>query len=182
MTTEPATLMVSNLVQPDKIPAFEQWLKNLHQLMRQQPEFISVDIIRHLQREKPEYISLIKFRTAEALESWNRSPELTQELEALKPLVIRKSLRKEAIGLEQWFDSANVIGNRVPPYWKRLVLSVSAVFPLLYLIQTLLPPQITELPKPVAMLIGVIILSSVLTWPVMPYLSKWLKPWLYKNL
>ncbi len=182
MTTEPATLMVSNLVQPDKIPAFEQWLKDLHQLMRGQPDFISVDIIRHLQQEKPEYISLIKFRTAEALEAWNTSLALEQQLEVLKPLVIRKSLRKEAIGLEQWFDSANTVGNRVPPYWKRLTLSVSAVFPLLYLIQTLLPPEITSLPKPIAMLIGVIILSSILTWPVMPYLSKLLKPWLYRGL
>ncbi len=182
MPKDTATLMVSNLVRPSKITDFEAWLQHLHALMQQREGFISVDIIRHLNRSQPEYISLIKFDNHQNLERWNQSSELAEELEKLKELVVRKSLRKESIGLELWFDSTEEDAQKLPPYWKRLLISVVAVFPLLYIIQSFLPYLLSDLPRPASMLLGVILLSGILTWPVMPFLSRLLKRWLYRGL
>ncbi|MGZ0187855.1 MAG: hypothetical protein ACKVH0_07600, partial [Alphaproteobacteria bacterium] len=84
----------------------------------------------------------------------------------------------EAAGLGIWVDHAKGVEPRMPPAWKRIVLSVIAVYPMLMLLSTLGAPIIGDLPQPLQVLIVVVVLSALLTWPIMPWLSKALRPWL----
>jgi antibiotic biosynthesis monooxygenase (ABM) superfamily enzyme len=53
------------------------------------------------------------------------------------------------------------------------------VYPLILLSNLLLSPLLKELPALLGLLISVIFISALLTYPVMPYLTKMLTFWLY---
>ena len=84
----------------------------------------------------------------------------------------------QAIGLGMWVDHAEGMTPNLPPIWKRLVLSVLAVYPMLMFLTALSALITGALPQPAQVLITVIVLSALLTWPIMPWLSKALRPWL----
>ncbi|PSN11398.1 antibiotic biosynthesis monooxygenase, partial [filamentous cyanobacterium CCT1] len=63
--------------------------------------------------------------------------------------------------------------------YKQVVLGVLAVYPLILLANTLLGPLLVGLPPLLALLISVIFVSALLTYPVLPWLSKGLGFWLY---
>ncbi|MBE9112840.1 antibiotic biosynthesis monooxygenase, partial [Nodosilinea sp. LEGE 07298] len=66
-----------------------------------------------------------------------------------------------------------------PPYYKQVVLGVLAVYPLILLANGLLGPLLIGLPPLLALFISVIFVSALLTYPIMPWLSKGLAFWLY---
>lgn len=59
-----------------------------------------------------------------------------------------------------------------------MAMSAAAVYPMLMLLMALSSPIIGGLPQFLQVLIIVIVLSALLTWPIMPWLSKVLRPWL----
>lgn len=66
-----------------------------------------------------------------------------------------------------------------PPYSKQVVLGVLAVYPLILLANALLGLLLGGLPPLLGLFILVVFVSALLTYPVMPWLSKGLGFWLY---
>ena len=85
---------------------------------------------------------------------------------------------EEAVGLGMWIDHIEGKEPSLPPFWKRITLSVIAVYPVLMILSALSAPIIKGLPQFLQVLIIVTLLSALLTWPIMPWLSKILRPWL----
>ncbi len=66
-----------------------------------------------------------------------------------------------------------------PPFWKRVIICVICVYPLIVLLRLALAPVTGGLPWGVALLPNVVILSALLTYPVFPWVTRLLRPWLY---
>jgi antibiotic biosynthesis monooxygenase (ABM) superfamily enzyme len=85
-------------------------------------------------------------------------------------------VKREANNNEDTSPSMNV-----PPRYKMATVTVGIIFVLLY---TLLPTirQLTEtLPLLLSDLLGVIIMVLLMTYLIMPSVTRLLKPWLYKK-
>ena len=180
LLNEPVTIMFADRVKPDKTDEYEAWSTGINGQTKQFPGFLSVDVIRPEESSHPEYITLVKFDNCENVKRWKESSNLAKMLEPLPDLLISDTEAQERVGLELWFDRPNIPQRpKEPPFWKQLVLGVVCVYPLILVLMWASEPVTGGLPWRIALLLNVVILSAVLTYPVMPWVTRLLRPWLY---
>lgn len=177
----PITLVISEIVEPNRIQAYEAWTKGINQAARQFAGFAGVEIIRPRDHAYPEYVVIVKFDHYDHFRAWMTSPTYQQWIEKSRDLVATRSLQQLPSGLELWFT---LPPNRLqalsqPAYYKQVILGVVTVYPLILLANTLLGPALQGLPFLLELFISVIFVSALLTYPVMPWLTKRLHFWLY---
>lgn len=176
--TESAMLTLTDHVPLTGQDSYEALITELHHLFQQQTGFISVDVVRHARSHQMEYTVLLRSERADDIKAWRKEPRIDELLKQIYSLTGGPAQQVEAIGLEFWIDHAAGKEMSFPPYWKRVALSVVAVYPMLMLLMAISHPLIGHLPQSVQVLVIVVVLSALLTWPILPFLSKRLQPWL----
>ncbi len=180
LRNEPITTMFADRVKPDKTEEYEAWSTSINACAKAFPGFLGVDVIRPDEGNHPEYITLVKFDNCENLRKWKDSPSLTACRKELPDLLVSDSIAKECEGLELWFDRPTTSRDlKEPPFWKQVIIGVVCVYPLVLLLNWGLGPVTQDIPREFAALINVIILSCLLTYPVMPWVTRLLRAWLY---
>lgn len=179
---EPVTVMFTEYVRPDRIEDFEQWSAGVHSDARQSSGFISVDVIRPTSGDVFEYTTLMKFDSYENLKRWSDSASLAHWMEQLPALLIVKTQPQSSVGMQLWFDRPGTPHPLIkPPFWKSSVVGVISVYPLVVLLNWGLAPVTQAFPEKIALLVNVIVLSALLTYPVMPWVTRLLRGWLFPH-
>lgn len=177
------TLVISEVVEPSQIQAYEAWSKGFNQAAQQFAGFLGVDVIRPHDHAHPEYVVIVKFDSYAHFRHWRTSPTFQQWVEQGRGLVVDRS-QQQLGGVEMWFtlppNAANTLPE--PAYYKKVVLDVLAVYPLILLADVLLGQFLKPLPPLIGLLISVTFVSALLTYPVMPWLTRLLGFWLYPSL
>jgi uncharacterized protein len=191
----PITVIVTRTAKKGRIKEFEDWMDGIvHESLKFEGH-LGVNIIRPIEDSKPEYIIIFRFNTLDNLLKWEKSQARKDWLEKGKDAVEGEDRVQKVTGLEFWFtprsahqteheakndeDSSRPVN--VPPRYKMAIVTVGILFVLL---NTLIPQirQLTEtLPLLLSDLLGVIILVFLMTYLIMPSVTRLLKPWLYKN-
>jgi len=180
LRNDPVTSMFLDRVKPDKIDEYEAWSKRFNGSLKKLPGFMGVDVIRPEDGSEPDYMTLVRFDSCHNLKRWKESPSLATSLENLPKLLVGESLKQECTGLELWFDRPKSTKTvKEPPFWKQVVIGVICVYPLVLMLNLVLGPFTAEYPREIAMLVNVVVLSSLLTYPVMPWMTRLLRAWLY---
>ncbi len=81
---------------------------------------------------------------------------------------------RELHGLEAWFRSPR----NPPPRWKMAMVTLLGAYPVSLLIGIALSPTLKELPLPLNLLAVSAIIVTMLTWVVMPLITRLLHGWL----
>ena len=177
---EPVTIMFSDHVKPSKIAEYEAWSTGIHSDAKRYTGYVSVDVIRPNESTHPEYTTLVKFDNCENLKLWRDSSSLATWLEKLPPLLAGNTHAQTSVGIDLWFDRPNIVqAITEPPFWKQVAIGVMCVYPLILILNWVLGPIVSQLPAKLGLLLNVIILSALLTYPVMPWVTRLLRPWLY---
>src|SRR5215217_8827857 len=117
---------------------------------------------------------------------------MDEELQAPNPRLLRTSSSQatpgfphphglqQLTGLETWFKlpGANVPTMKPPPRWKMWLVSLMAVYPLVLAFQALVVPRVAGLPLPLQALMFPLVLLTLLTFVVMPAVTRLLRRWL----
>lgn len=180
---DPITLVISEIVELDRIQEYEEWTAGFNRDAQKVEGFLGVEIIRPRDHDYPEYVVIVKFDCYANLRKWTASPIYRQWMEKSHELVAGRSVQQLPSGIELWFTLPQ---NRQPQspqpsYYKKVILGVLSVYPLILLANFLLNPLLGGLHPLLALLISVVFVSSLLTYPVMPWLSKLLNFWLYPS-
>ena len=179
---EPVTMMFTDHVRPAKVADYEEWSAGIHGDAKRFDGFISVDVIRPGEGNGPEYTTLVKFDSCDNLKKWRDSTSLADWLEDLPDLLAKETHEQSSIGMQLWFDRPRRSQlDAEPPFWKRVIVGVVCVYPLIILLNWALGPITSPFPNKIALLFNVVILSSLLTYPVMPWVTRLLRQWLYPN-
>jgi uncharacterized protein len=191
----PITVIVTRTAKKGRIKEFEDWMDGIvHESLKFEGH-LGVDVIRPVEQSKPEYVIIFRFNTLNNLLKWERSQARKKWLEKSKDVVEGEDKVQKLTGLEFWFTphSPHLVkpeannnedtspSMNVPPRYKMAIVTVGIIFVLLY---TLIPPirQLTEtLPLLLSDLLGVIIIVLLMTYLIMPSVTRLLKPWLYKK-
>lgn len=176
--TNAFTLAVTDHVPLTKKSRYETLVEELHQLFHAQEGFLSVDIVRHIRPHQIEYTVLSRWSDQAAATQWQQDTAIQRKLSEIKTVTGGAAQIMEATGLGMWVDHAQGASPKLPPVWKRVAMSVVAVYPMLMLLMGLSAPIIGGWPQPLQVLVIVIVLSTLLTWPIIPWLGKVLRPWL----
>src|SRR5918995_2110467 len=190
----PITVIVTRTAKKGRIKEFEDWMDGIvHESLKFEGH-LGVDVIRPAEQSKPEYVIIFRFNTLDNLLKWEKSQARKDWLEKSKEVVEGEDKVQKLTGLEFWFTprSAPRPQNRgnnnegheslnLPPRYKMAIVTAGIVFVLL---NTLIP-QIERLMAPLPIflssLLGVITMLFLMTYLITPFVTKLLKPWLYRN-
>ncbi len=177
----PASKAIVDRIHADKLDDFERWLVGINDAVSRVDGYLGMETVRPRDKSQPEYVTIIRFDSLESLRRWETSPECAGWLDAARDFVT-ESVSTHAEGIETWFSLPPLNGalNR-PARWKSIAISATAVYSLLFLLEFTLSPFLASLHPRLALAISVTALASLLTWPVLPYLTQLLNGWLYPN-
>jgi antibiotic biosynthesis monooxygenase (ABM) superfamily enzyme len=181
--SDPITLVISEVVEPNLIEEYEAWTKGINQSAQQFEGFMGVEVIRPRDHQYSEYVVIIKFANYDHCKSWLTSSVYQQWMQSSKKFISKRSQQHQPNGLELWFTlpTSKLVNPTEPPYYKQVIIGVITVYPLILFANLLLTPFLQRLPTLLSLLISVIFVSALLTYPVMPYLTKVLSFWLYPS-
>ena len=176
-----ATNIISEIVKPGYQEDFEAWSKQINRVVSEQPGFIGLDILRPRDKNNLEYIIIVRFDDSEHLNAWSSSSTFKNIFEKAKPFLVSSQSQQQSHGIEQWFElpQHQTLQTKKPAFYKLVVAGVLAVYPLVLLWNLLLNPFMEGFHYLLSVLFSVIFISVLLTYPVMPLISKMLAPWLY---
>jgi antibiotic biosynthesis monooxygenase (ABM) superfamily enzyme len=104
------------------------------------------------------------------------SSQLFKDWEAYAATLTEEPSYRQLTGLEAWFRSPIP-----PPRWKMAVATLCGVFPTSLFLSFTILPLIHPLPAVFRTLIVAICMVGILTWVVMPQVTRILKPWLQES-
>jgi antibiotic biosynthesis monooxygenase (ABM) superfamily enzyme len=159
--------------------AFHAWRTRILEASRRSPGFLGAEAFDTLdQSSRAEFIVVLRFDTREHLDAWMASDTRTRFLKEVRPLIHEYRIRRQGTGFEGWFD---ISAQQQPPApWRQGLIVLTALFPVIMSLRTLLSPLFQIFPLPVAFLILLAVDMSILTYLIMPRFSRlmsfWLKP------
>lgn len=176
---DPITVMFVDKVSSEKIKHYEDWLNGIHGDMKAAVGFMDVTVIRLGELKYTEYTVLIKFDNYRNLAAWRDSETEDVWLSQHADLVHETASIQQTSGLDIWFNRPSKVGSKKAAYWKQVALGAAIVYPMILMLNLLLSPITSYLSFKWALLVNVVVMSALLTYPVMPFASKLLHNWLY---
>lgn len=173
--TRTATAVFTWDVSPGHDAEFERWAHGVHTAAARHPGHLGATWLR-AEGIRHRYYTVLTFADDARLQAWLKSPERSAWLERLDGIACQE--RHQSSGLETWFS---LPGEAVPPpsRLKMVLVTFCAVYPLSLLFQTVVTPVTASWPLLVRALMFPLVMVPLLTYVVMPALSRALRRWLY---
>lgn len=172
----PMTVLVARQVLPDHRAAFEAALRDLTEAAITFPGHLGVSVFRPAAGEN-EYRILFKFDRRSRLDAWRADPA-TEALIAKADDLTEGAARIDTLtGLETWFTAPP--GHKPPPRPKMAVVTWAALFPLVSVLLTVLQPALQRVPFLLGTLLVTGLVTLLMTYVVMPRMTRLLRRWLF---
>jgi antibiotic biosynthesis monooxygenase (ABM) superfamily enzyme len=179
----PVTVIVTRTAKREKIKEFEEWMDGvIHEAVKFEGH-MGVNIIRPSDGAlTPEYVIIFRFNTYDNLKKWENSEKRKEWIRKSRDVTEGDPRTEILSGLEFWFTPRSA-GERssVPPRYKMAMVTGGIVFVLL----STLIPQVrqltTALPVFLSTLVGVVVMVILMTYVIMPSVTRLLRPWLSKE-
>jgi uncharacterized protein len=182
-SSEPVTMLLVRNVRPGRLKDFEEWLKGINQVVRGFDGYLGMDTIRPRDHSHPEYVIVARFDNYEHLRAWMGSRERAEWVKKSEDMTIGETLIQEAHGFEPWFTLPNQSAASTPPArYKMALLTILAIYPSLLALSTLLSYLLPNLPRPLLILLNVILLVPAMTYFIMPRMTRLFRTWLYPKV
>jgi uncharacterized protein len=175
----PVTVVVTRRVKAGHEKAYDDWLQRLTTQARSLPGYLGTDIVRPGAGGPREYTSIFRFDSVGNLRAFEASKMRAQYLAEVAPHVEADAIWREMTGLEFWFSPPP--GTLVPqPSRARMaVVMVCVVFGLVLVLGQVVNALLTTWPYPLRLLLTISIEVVVMTYWLMPRLTRWLAWWIY---
>ncbi|PSB51715.1 antibiotic biosynthesis monooxygenase [Chamaesiphon polymorphus] len=175
----PVTIEVIQQVKPDREAEFELVLHDLLTAAQSFEGHLGVNVFHPDDRAHPEYRIVFKFDRLSNLQSWENSPLRRRLLERTHSLTIGAGKYQRLTGLETWFTLPSGGAIVPPPRYKMVIITWLVIFPLINIIPPFLNNLLAPLPVLLRSAIGAILMVSLMTYIVMPRMTKLFAKWLY---
>lgn len=168
----------------DRIPiageeaALEQAIRDLVQAAMRFPGHLGVNVIRPAPPQQPGFRIVYKFDTLEHLRAWETSETQRALVEAANRYTLGPPLRTVLTGLETWFT---LPGETLPPpaRFKMSVVSWLGIYPSVLLVGIVLNALLPAAPGWLNVALNTGLVVPLMTYVVMPRLTRLFKQWLY---
>lgn len=174
----PAKIVFERRVRPGADAAFKQWSERFVQTASRFPghEGASVLAVPHGESQ----FVLVRFASPADLDRWQRSNEYVSLIREADTLGSAGEYSEIKTGMETWFTLPDKPAPaKPPPNWKMAVTTWIGLFPMVVALGYLFRPL--GIPILLDQALGTIIPTAMLTWVVMPALTRLLYRWLYPS-
>lgn len=171
---EPVKIVLERRAKPGAKEAFEAWIKELIGSASRSGSLQGSSV---LTAGGGDYFVLLRFANQADLDRWQSSPEVVELFRRGEGLAAAGHQPAIRTGLETWFTLPDLPAQKAaPPKWKMALVTWSALLPQVIALSFIVPKS---LPFPLGAAISTAIPVAMLTWVVMPRLTKLLYRWLY---
>jgi uncharacterized protein len=174
----PVTTTVTRRVKPGHETAYEEFLEGIIAAASGFPGHLGVEVFRP-DRPGGEYRTVYRFDSAEHLRRWLDSEERSAWLERAEPHAIGPMRARYLTGLESWFTLPAEPGAPPPPPYKMALLTWITITPLITGVVFALGPFLDDLALVPRLAITTAVTVPLMTWVVMPRLTRLLRGWLF---
>lgn len=174
----PVTTTVTRRVKPGHEAAYEEFLEGIIGAASRFPGHLGVEVFRPT-GPAGEYRIVYRFDSAAHLRSWLDSDEHAAWLERAEPHAASPIRRQFLTGLESWFTLPTDPGVPPPPPYKMALVTWITIFPLITVVILVLGPLIGSLALVPRLAITTAVTVPLMTWVVMPRVTRILRWWLY---
>jgi antibiotic biosynthesis monooxygenase (ABM) superfamily enzyme len=181
------TVILQNLIKRGDVPRYENWRIEINHELASYKGFLGLEVIpppkETISNNTLKYHIIFRFDDYANLEKWQESDYLKLKLAEASEFLDSVFNIQFIEGMEQWYDMPKdrPVLNK-PPYLKQVMVVICTVYPLIigsgWLLNLFFP--MNSLHAYISIFFNVIIVAALMTYPVMPYVTKFLRPWLYK--
>lgn len=173
----PVTVVVRRRVRPGHEAAYEAWLERLVAGARTLPGFTGNEV----RREGAEYTSVFRYDSLEHLRAFEASELRRKALSEVAEHVEGDAIWQELTGLELWFSAP--AGTVVPQFdrFRMALVMIAVVYGLVLSIGTLVAMVLGDAPMPLRLLVTITIEVFLMTYLIMPRLTRLLARWIYPS-
>jgi len=175
----PVTTMITRRVRPGREKDYEHWISEIGKVAMDYAGHQGVTVLGPHGGPPVSYTVIFTFDTAANLQRWMTSEDRRAQLGLGESLTLDDEDVQTLTGLERWFTLPNRIVTQPPPRYKMALLTALGVYPLLLLLSYILNPLIGGWPLALRLLVSLSIGIPLMTWHIMPLLSRVFFDWLY---
>ncbi|MEM8674278.1 MAG: hypothetical protein AAGF83_10450 [Cyanobacteria bacterium P01_G01_bin.67] len=182
LSDPPVTVVISRRVKPRCNKAFEKFISGITASAMTFEGHLGTNVFRPNNPKNNEYKIIFKFDRASNLKIWEESECRRQWLARAESLRLEPAKIRIITGLETWFTlPASEQIAPPPPRFKMAAITLLALFPSIQLANLTLVPLLEFLPLPrlLRSLIITAILVLLMTYVLMPRMTKLFSQWLY---
>lgn len=182
ISDEGATAVITHWVCADKHPEYENWLKEIGPQCRAFPGHLDLHIIRPISGVTDTYTIIIRFDTKDHLQSWMASSTRARLIEKASPLLAKGDSFFISSGLDFWFTPQGAQA-RIPIRWKQLLVTWSAIYPLVLCLPLVIVPLLRALGLPQILYLDMLVITgtvaALMIYVVMPRYTRLIQTWLF---
>jgi antibiotic biosynthesis monooxygenase (ABM) superfamily enzyme len=176
----PVTVTVRRRVKPGREAEYEAWLKHISGVAGRFTGHMGVNVIRPDGVRHKDYVTIVRFDTYRHLRDWEESPERAELTVQLEGLVEGEARVQRVTGLEFWFTLPEAPAAR-PPSPHKMALVLVVVFGLVVSIHLAFGTWLAQLPGLVRIAVVVVAQVLLVTYLIMPQVTRLLRPWLFAD-
>jgi uncharacterized protein len=174
------TTVVRRRVRQGQEAGFEAWLADLLRDAAALPGYLGTDVRRPTASDRT-YVSIFRFDTLANLEAFERSDMRRTHLTRVTPYVEADAIWDRVTGLEVWLDAPKGTVAAQPTRWKMALLLIGLVFVLVEGLRSIVGLIAPDLSPRLALLVIVTAQVCLLTYVIMPPLTRRLAFWLFPS-
>jgi uncharacterized protein len=182
-SAEPVTVIITRRVKPGREKDYEAWLARLQADAHGLAGYLGVVTQRPAASGPREYVSAIRFTSLDSLRAFETSALRTRYLAEVADVVEADAVWQRLTGLEFWFTPPPGTVVPQPSRPRMALLMIAVVFSLVLSIGTLVNTAAALLPVPVPyplrLLTTITIEVLLMTYWLMPQLTRRLAWWIY---
>jgi antibiotic biosynthesis monooxygenase (ABM) superfamily enzyme len=183
LMTGPVTLVLRRKVKAGREAEYETWLAGLQEASRGVAGYLGVSTIRPAEGNVArEFVSIVRFDSYQNLRAWEES-ELRRQWSARLPVdaVDGDVDIRRLEGLEFWFQAPGAAAPVSPSAHKMAMVIFVLVLCLVTGLGPLLRALFPNAPPFVRTVLIVGLQVSLMTYVIMPRVTKWLAGWLFRR-
>jgi antibiotic biosynthesis monooxygenase (ABM) superfamily enzyme len=173
---------VSVVVSRRPVPGHESelvtWAEGISAAASEFPGHVDADIYPPSRPDHEDLVIAFRFADAAALATWEHSAVRREWVTRAQPMVVESSRAYTVTGFESLFDSSINASATIPARWKTATVIALALFPASLLLNWLLVPRLLSWYLVPRVLVTTALLVPFMVWVGVPWLSRWLRPWL----
>ncbi len=174
------TVAITRRADPSRTAEMVAWVNAGSTLAEDFPGFLGTGWVRP-DPQSDEWHMLYRFADAEALRNWEESTQRQWWLSSARGFVEHTRTERRT-GIEGWFEppAEREVTSvpAAPPRWKQAVTIWLGFFPVSLLAAVTLNHLIADLGVVLRTLVGTLCLTPVMTYLVLPRVTRLLQPWL----
>ncbi|MEB3336567.1 MAG: antibiotic biosynthesis monooxygenase [Leptolyngbyaceae bacterium] len=171
-----ASYVIEHEVDKSKEAEFREWQSNIREAASQFTGYVGTDVCPPVEGDYNKWYVIVHFDSSDHLTHWVESEIRRDLIEVGKKVFSTYKITHFKTGLERWFIKQKA----QPPAWKQILATLLGLYPTV-MILTLGQSSISWMSVfslADSMLLSNLASCCLLTWLVMPFVAKLLKPWL----